>query len=179
MLVRSVSLAVICAVFSVLPVRAHHSHGNYDIAKWTTMDGTVKELHLLVPHSWIYLDVKDPKGEATTWALEATGPSGLTKVGVKREDVRPGDAIKVRCHLLRDGSNGCLLGFRHADARRSGARSRRREGLGRRRRRGLFRDRPRCDSEVIGSQEDGISAVNGDLGVRSAACSLDHCRRSS
>jgi hypothetical protein len=111
MLVRSVSLAVICAVFSVLPVRAHHSHGNYDTTKWTTMDGTVKELHLLVPHSWIYLDVKEQTGEPTTWALEATGPAGLTKVGVKREDVKPGDAIKVRCHLLRDGSNGCLLGY--------------------------------------------------------------------
>jgi hypothetical protein len=112
MLVKSVSLAaVICAVFLVPPLRAHHSHGNYDTAKWTTMDGTVKELHLLVPHSWVYMDVKDPKGGTTTWALEATGPSGLIKVGVKREDVRLGDAIKVRCHLLRDGSNGCLLGF--------------------------------------------------------------------
>ena len=111
MLVRSVSLAVVCAVFSVLPLRAHHSHGNYEVTKWTTMDGTVKELTLLVPHSWIYLDVKDQTGEQTTWALEATGPAGLTKVGVKREDVRPGDLIKVRCHLLRDGSNGCLLGF--------------------------------------------------------------------
>ena len=111
MLVRSVSLAVIWALISVLPVRAHHSHGNYDTATWTTMDGTVKELHLLVPHSWISLDIKDPKGEVTTWALEATGPSGLTKVGIKREDVRPGDAIRVRCHLLKDGSNGCLLGY--------------------------------------------------------------------
>jgi hypothetical protein len=89
MFVRSVSLAAVCALLAVIPLRAHHSHGNYDVAKWTTMEGTVKELHL----------------------LEATGPSGLLKVGIKREDVRPGDAIKVRCHLLRDGSNGCLLGF--------------------------------------------------------------------
>ena len=111
MLVRSLSLATLCAVSMVWPASAHHSHGNYDVTTWTTMDGTVKELHLLVPHSWIYLDIKDSKGEVTTWALEATGPSGLTKVGVKREDVRPGDAIKIRCHLLRDGSNGCLLGF--------------------------------------------------------------------
>ena len=111
MLGRSVSLAVMCAVVAVLPIQAHHSHGNYEVAKWTTMQGTVKELHLLVPHSWIYLDVKDDKGERTTWALEATGPSGLLKVGIKREDVKPGDVIKVRCHLLRDGSNGCLLGF--------------------------------------------------------------------
>jgi hypothetical protein len=111
MTVRWVSLAIICAVVSAVPVGAHHSHGNYDLTKWTTMDGTVKELHLLVPHSWIYLDVKDGTAEPTTWALEATGPAGLLKVGIKRDDVKPGDAIKVRCHLLRDGSNGCLLGF--------------------------------------------------------------------
>src|SRR5262249_51921309 len=63
MLVRSLTVAALCAAFTVLPVQAHHSHGNYDVATWTTMDGTVKELHLLVPHSWIYLDVKDSKGE--------------------------------------------------------------------------------------------------------------------
>ncbi|MGH9148612.1 MAG: DUF6152 family protein, partial [Vicinamibacterales bacterium] len=57
------------------------------------------------------LDIKDAKGEPVTWALEATGPGGLQKVGVKREDVKAGDTIKVRCHLLRDGSSGCLLGF--------------------------------------------------------------------
>jgi hypothetical protein len=111
MLSRFLSLAAVIGVLAVLPVGAHHSHGNYDLTVWTTMDGTVKEVHLLVPHSWLYLDVKDGKGEVTTWALEATGPSGLTKVGVKREDVRPGDLVKVRCHLLKDGSNGCLLGY--------------------------------------------------------------------
>jgi hypothetical protein len=111
MRVRFLGLAAVFTMCSVLPIRAHHSHGNYDLTTWTTMDGTVKEVHLLVPHSWIYLDVKDDKGQLTTWALEATGPSGLLKVGIKREDVRPGDLIKVRCHLLRDGSNGCLLGY--------------------------------------------------------------------
>ncbi len=111
MVVRGLTVAAVCTAFFAVPVRAHHSHGSYEVTKWTTMEGTVKELHLLVPHSWIYLDVKDQKGETTTWALEATGPAGLTKVGIKREDVRPGDPIKVRCHVLKDGSNGCLLGF--------------------------------------------------------------------
>ena len=111
MLVRSLSLVTICAVLSIVPVQAHHSHGNYDVSTWTTMEGTVTELHLLVPHSWIYMEVKDAKGESAVWALEATGPGGLQKVGIKREDVKPGDPIKVRCHLLRDGSKGCLLGY--------------------------------------------------------------------
>ena len=111
MSIRYSTLMALCAALAVSSVHAHHSHGNYDLTKWTTMEGTVKEVHLLVPHSWVYLDVKDPKGQLTTWALEATGPAGLLKVGVKKEDVKTGDVIKVRCHLLRDGSNGCLLGF--------------------------------------------------------------------
>ena len=36
---------------------------------------------------------------------------GLEGIGVTRDYVKPGDNIKVRCHLLKDGSNGCLLGF--------------------------------------------------------------------
>jgi hypothetical protein len=121
MLTRSLAIALACTVSCVLPVRAHHSHNNYDTAKWTTMEGTVTEVHRLVPHSWIYMDVKDAKGQTATWALEGTGPGGLDKVGIKINDVRPGDLIKVRCHLLKDGSAGCLLGFvtpMHGDAAR-------------------------------------------------------------
>src|SRR5262245_61428953 len=121
MLVRAVKLMSICLVLSVLTVQAHHSHGNYDVSKWTAMEGKVTEVHWLVPHSWIYAEVKDAKGEPLVWAFEATGYGGLQRVGIKREDVKPGDTIKIRCHLLRDGSNGCLLGFvtpMHGDAAR-------------------------------------------------------------
>ena len=45
------------------------------------------------------------------WALEAAGPMAILRNGVKNEDVKVGDRLKVRCHLLRDGSPGCLLGF--------------------------------------------------------------------
>ena len=111
MSVRYLGLVAMFAVLIALPLWAHHSHGNYDTSKWTTMEGKVTEVHLLVPHSWLYIETKDAKGTPTVFALEATGPGGLTRVGVKREDVKPGDTVKVRCHLLRDGANGCLLGF--------------------------------------------------------------------
>jgi hypothetical protein len=91
-------------------VWAHHSHGNYTD---TFMDitGVVKELHLINPHSWIYMEVKDAQGEPQIWALEATGRVGLQRVGITVDYVKPGDTVKARCHRLRDGSNGCLLGF--------------------------------------------------------------------
>ncbi|PYR93123.1 MAG: hypothetical protein DMG19_02115 [Acidobacteria bacterium] len=111
MLVKSLKLTAICILFLVVPLLAHHSHGNYDTTKWTTMEGKVTEVHYLVPHSWLYVEVKDDKSEPTVWAMEATGFGGLFRVGVKREDLKAGDTVKVRCHLLKDGSNGCLLGY--------------------------------------------------------------------
>jgi Family of unknown function (DUF6152) len=103
-------LAAICAVAVALPAWAHHSHGNY-VDTFMDISGVVKEVHLVVPHSWVYLEVKDEKGEPQMWALEATGRVGLQKIGVTADYLKPGDTIKARCHRLRDGSNGCLLGF--------------------------------------------------------------------
>ena len=103
-------LAAICAVAFAWPVWAHHSHGAYE-ETFMDIQGVVKEVHLVVPHSWVYLEVKNAKGEPEIWALEATGKTGLEKVGVTATTVKVGDTIKARCHHLRDGSNGCLLGF--------------------------------------------------------------------
>jgi Family of unknown function (DUF6152) len=103
-------LVALCIVSFVLEVLAHHSHGNY-VDTFMDIQGVVKEVHLVVPHSWVYLEVKDEKGEPQIWALEATGRTGLQRVGVTPDYVKPGDTVKARCHRLRDGSNGCLLGF--------------------------------------------------------------------
>ena len=106
---RTLGLVAIFALAFVLRTWAHHSHGNYTD---TTIDieGVVTEVHLVVPHSYIYIQVK--KGAATeTWVLEATGRGGLERIGVTRDYLKLGDAIKARCHPLRDGSSGCLLGY--------------------------------------------------------------------
>ena len=79
-------IAAICAI--VLPAWAHHSHGNY-VDTFMDIEGVVKEVHLVVPHSWIYMEVKDGKGEPEMWALEATGRTGLQRIGVTADYVKP------------------------------------------------------------------------------------------
>lgn len=108
--ISTLGFTVIVIFAIALSSLAHHSHGAYNDT-FMDIQGVVKEVHLVVPHSWIYLEVKDEKGEPQMWALEATGRTGLQRVGVTADYVKPGDAVKARCHRLRDGSNGCLLGF--------------------------------------------------------------------
>jgi hypothetical protein len=111
----------VAVILLAIPVSAHHSHAQYDLTIWTPIEGTVKQVLWLNPHSWIYLEVKDANGQTTTWALEAAGPRTIESNGVKREDVKVGDKIKVRCHLLTGNAKGCLLGYvtpLHGDAAR-------------------------------------------------------------
>lgn len=99
-----------CAVCFTVSASAHHSHGQYE-ETFSDVQGVVKEVHMLTPHSWVYIEVKDPSGAPQLWALEGTNRTGLERIGVTRDYVKPGDTIKARCHPLRDKNNGCLLGF--------------------------------------------------------------------
>jgi hypothetical protein len=101
---------VICLIVFAFPAWAHHSHGLYQDS-FTDLQGVEKEVHLLVPHSFVYIEVKPSTGEPQLWALEATSRTGLERAGLTKDSLKAGDTIKARCHVLRDGSNGCLLGF--------------------------------------------------------------------
>ena len=48
---KVLGLAAICAVLVVLgalPAWAHHSHNAYEVTMWTTIEGTVTEIHYLL-----------------------------------------------------------------------------------------------------------------------------------
>jgi hypothetical protein len=105
----TLGLIAFCALACVSPTLAHHSHGNYTDGT-IDIEGVVTEVHLVVPHSYVYINVKKG-GAMETWVLEATSRGGLERIGVTRDYLKKGDAIKARCHQLRDGSPGCLLGF--------------------------------------------------------------------
>lgn len=110
---KVVSLTVASATGLVAPllVFAHHSHGNYELHDYTYLSGTVKEVLWINPHAWIHLEVENEDGTMSNWALEGGGIAALTRRGWKQDDIQAGDRISVRCHRLRDGAPGCLLGY--------------------------------------------------------------------
>lgn len=107
----SVYLALIGSLFATVPMWAHHSHGNYNVLTFTNLKGKVTEIHWINPHSWIYLEVTNDKGQTDVWALEGAGVTQLTRKGWTKDAIKTGDILSVRCHQLQDNTNGCLLGF--------------------------------------------------------------------
>ena len=103
---------VLCAAVGIgaaAPVIAHHSHANYDQTVTTDLVGTVQRIRWANPHTWIYLEVEGTAGEPNVWALEGGSVAHVQSFGWEQEDIVVGDTIRVRCHQLKDGENGCLL----------------------------------------------------------------------
>ena len=107
----SIALAAVAVAQLSFPAWAHHSHANYDTDAFTTVSGTITEVVWTNPHVWIYMEVVNGQGRPQMWAMEGGSVTSLMRGGWQRNSIKPGDKISVRCNRLRDGSEGCLLGF--------------------------------------------------------------------
>jgi Family of unknown function (DUF6152) len=108
---KSIALAAAAAALLSIPAWAHHSHTNYNTDQFITLSGTITEVAWTNPHVWIYMEVANAQGRPQMWALEGGSPTSLMRGGWQRDSMKARDKVSVRCHRLRDGSDGCLLGF--------------------------------------------------------------------
>jgi len=107
---KSIACAAAAALLAI-PAWAHHSHTNYNTNEFITLSGTITEVVWTNPHVWVYMEVADAQGRPQMWALEGGSVTSLMRGGWQRNSMKPGDKVSVRCHRVRDGSEGCLLGF--------------------------------------------------------------------
>ncbi len=107
------TLAILGLVVAAVPVLAHHSvQAQFDLHKPVTLTGVVTKVEWVNPHSYLFLDVKDDKGNVKRWAFEMAGPGALRKAGLSRADrggLKAGDTILVNGVLAKDGSDSGLI----------------------------------------------------------------------
>lgn len=84
-------LVMVCGSMS-----AHHGTGaSYDMEKTITLTGTVTEFVWSNPHTQIYFDVKDEKGNVVQWGAESNSPAQSREHGFTKDTIKPGDHVTI------------------------------------------------------------------------------------
>ena len=106
-----------------VPLSAHHSFAAaYDTTKAITVQGAIVQVRLTNPHSWFFLDVKEPDGKVTRWAFEAGTPSGMIRNGYKASELTAGTIVTIKGFRARDLSQQVRIPERHEHQPRGRAR---------------------------------------------------------
>src|SRR5688572_8790238 len=100
------TLVAVCALLvAVTSARAHHSFAaEFDGDKPITLKGTIYRIDLVNPHSWLYVDVKNPDGVSERWNVEMGAPNALIRRGVTKASVPVGAEVTVEGFRAKDGS---------------------------------------------------------------------------
>ena len=101
--------AILAAAVGLLtlvdPVFAHHGTAAYETTQETTVKGTVTDFEFINPHTLIFLDVKNEKGDVEHWQVDAQSPNQLTRDGWTKNLLKPGDQIAVIGFRAKNHSN--------------------------------------------------------------------------
>jgi hypothetical protein len=107
------ALAAVVMVADLLmisaPAFAHHGTGiSYDLTKLVTVKGVITDFTFLNPHSQLYWDAKDEKGNIVHWSAEMNSPGNMERAGWNRRKVldlfKPGAEITVSGFQSRAGT---------------------------------------------------------------------------
>jgi hypothetical protein len=102
---RIALLASVVFVAGAPPASAHHAFAaEFDVNNPITLEGTIVQLELINPHSWIHLDVTKPDGSVERWMIEGGPPNALFRRGFTRAALPVGSEIIIEGFRAKDGS---------------------------------------------------------------------------
>jgi len=96
----------VVAILAIVPSLAHHSiAAKFDRTKPITLSGAVTEIDWANPHAHVFVNVKEPGGRTTNWAVELESTVDLEKSGWMRNTLQIGDVVTVEGFRSKDGSS--------------------------------------------------------------------------
>ena len=91
-------LLLAVSVAATTPLSAHHSFAAYYFEEQSvTVEGVVQEFQYRSPHAILILmfAARDAGGQSRVYAAEWGNPNRLSRQGIARDTLKPGDAVVV------------------------------------------------------------------------------------
>jgi hypothetical protein len=106
---RSTALwAVLGSLLLTGPASAHHSTAMYDTQHPVTITGEVKRFEWTNPHAFVFLDVKNEKGDVVEWEVEMMSLNHLRSYGWTSKSVKKGEMISCTGAPARSGASSMI-----------------------------------------------------------------------
>lgn len=105
---RFTALAALCGMLALPAAHAHHSYAMFDGGRKLTLRGTLKQFQWTNPHSFLQVLVP-AQGGTQEWSIQLNSPLDLYRAGWRPTTVKPGEAITVVIHPIRNGSHSGSL----------------------------------------------------------------------
>lgn len=93
--------------FFMLPVAGHAHHAVasvYDLNEEIVLEGQLIKLNIRNPHSNLHLAVPDDDGTTTEWVLTTASVQVLSRAGVNRSSIKPGESLRITALPARNGN---------------------------------------------------------------------------
>jgi DNA/RNA endonuclease YhcR with UshA esterase domain len=86
-------------------LQAHHAvAGVYDLNTEIVLEGRLQKLNYRNPHANLILEVPNEDGTITEWTLTTASTQVLSRQGINRDTIKPGEALKITALPARNGN---------------------------------------------------------------------------
>lgn len=89
---------------------AHHGLANFNLNVDITVEGTITDIAMVNPHSWVYIDVTNADGSVIAWKCELRGGTVLRRSGWSEDLFEIGSPISITGSPDRFEENTCYTG---------------------------------------------------------------------
>jgi hypothetical protein len=103
---RAIRLVALGGLLTVgAELHAHHAVASvYDLNKEVVLEGQLTKLNFVNPHPNLLMAVPNSDGTVTEWTLTTASIQNLTRQGLNKTSIKPGESLKVTILPARNGS---------------------------------------------------------------------------
>jgi hypothetical protein len=87
------------------PAQGHHAVASvYDLNKEIVLEGQLTKLNFVNPHPSLHVAVPNADGTTTEWILTTASTQNLTRQGLNKTSIKPGESLKITVLPARNGN---------------------------------------------------------------------------